>query len=66
MEFSASDIAKLLGGEVEGDGNITVNNISKIDEGVEGTLSFLSNPAYTKYIYETKASVVLVNKDFKS
>ena len=66
MEFSASDIAKLLGGEVEGDGNITVNNISKIDEGVEGTLSFLSNPAYTKYIYETKASVVLVNKDFKA
>jgi UDP-3-O-[3-hydroxymyristoyl] glucosamine N-acyltransferase len=65
MEFSASDIAKLLGGEVEGDGNITVNNISKIDQGIEGTLSFLSNPAYAKYIYNTAASVVIVNKDFK-
>jgi UDP-3-O-[3-hydroxymyristoyl] glucosamine N-acyltransferase len=64
MEFSASDIAKLLGGEVEGDGKITVNNVSKIDQGVEGTLSFLSNPAYSKYIYNTKASVVIVNKDF--
>lgn len=65
MEFSASDIAKLLGGEVEGDETITVNNISKIDQGIEGTLSFLSNPAYSKYIYNTGASVVIVNKDFK-
>lgn len=65
MEFSASEIAKLLGGEVEGDGGITVNNISKIDQGIEGTLSFLSNPAYSKYIYDTKASVIIVNKDFK-
>jgi len=65
MEFSASDIAKLLGGEVEGDGTITVNNVSKIDQGVEGTLSFLSNPAYSKYIYNTKASVVIVNRDFQ-
>jgi UDP-3-O-[3-hydroxymyristoyl] glucosamine N-acyltransferase len=66
MEFSASDIAKLLGGEVEGDGDIKLNNISKIDQGVSGTLSFLSNPAYAKYIYDTKASVVIVNKDFKA
>ncbi len=65
MEFSASDIAKLLGGEVEGDESVTVNNISKIDQGVEGTLSFLSNPAYSKYIYDTRASVVIVNRDFK-
>lgn len=66
MEFSASDIAKLLGGEVEGDGDIKLNNISKIDQGLKGTLSFLSNPAYTKYIYDTKASAVIVNKDFKA
>ena len=66
MEFSASDIAKLLGGEVEGDGSIKLNNISKIDQGKTGTLSFLSNPAYTKYIYDTNASVVIVNKDFKA
>lgn len=66
MEFLASDIANLLGGEVEGDGSIKLNNISKIDQGIKGTLSFLSNPAYTKYIYDTKASVVIVNKDFKA
>lgn len=66
MEFSTFDIAKLLDGEVEGDGNIKLNNISKIDQGIKGTLSFLSNPAYTKYIYDTQASVVIVNKDFKA
>jgi UDP-3-O-[3-hydroxymyristoyl] glucosamine N-acyltransferase len=66
MEFSANDIAALLNGEVEGNGNIMVNNISKIDQPVSGTLTFLSNPAYTKYIYTTTASVVIVNKDFKS
>ncbi|GET30224.1 UDP-3-O-(3-hydroxymyristoyl)glucosamine N-acyltransferase [Prolixibacter sp. SD074] len=65
MEFSANDIAGLLGGEVEGDGSVKVNNVSKIDQGIPGTLAFLSNPAYTKYIYTTKASVVLVNRDFK-
>jgi UDP-3-O-[3-hydroxymyristoyl] glucosamine N-acyltransferase len=66
MEFSVFDIAKLLDGEVEGDGNIKLNNISKIDQGEIGTLTFLSNPVYTKYIYETKASAVIVNKDFKA
>ena len=64
MEFSASEIASLLNGEVEGDGNIKVSNVSKIEQGKPGTLAFLANPAYTKYIYDTKASVVLVNRDF--
>ena len=66
MEFSANDIAALLNGEVEGDGNIKVSNISKIDQSVPGTLTFLSNPAYTKFIYTTTASLVIVNKDFLS
>ena len=65
MEFSVTDIAALLNGEVEGDGKIRVSNISKIDQSVPGTLSFLSNPAYGKFIYTTTASVVIVNKDFK-
>ena len=64
MEFSANDIAALLNGEVEGDGNVKVSNISKIDQSIPGTLSFLSNPNYTKYIYSTTASIVIVNKDF--
>lgn len=65
MEFKVKDIASLLNGTVEGDGEIRLYNISKIDQGVPGTLTFLSNPAYTKYIYTTKASAVLVSKEFK-
>ena len=66
MEFSAKDIAALLCGEVEGNGDVKISDISKIDQPVPGTLTFLSNPAYTKYIYTTTASIVIVNKDFKA
>ncbi|MDI1353981.1 MAG: UDP-3-O-(3-hydroxymyristoyl)glucosamine N-acyltransferase [bacterium] len=61
MEFSAQQIAALLNGSVEGDENITVSNLSKIEEGLPRTLSFLANPAYTNYIYTTDASIVIVN-----
>lgn len=64
MEFKAKDIAALLRGTIEGDGDITVNNVSKIEEGKPHTLAFLANPKYEQYIYNTEASVVLVNKDF--
>jgi UDP-3-O-[3-hydroxymyristoyl] glucosamine N-acyltransferase len=66
MEFSAKDIAALLNGEVEGSSDVMVSNISKIDQPVPGTLTFLSNPSYTKFIYNTTASIVIVNKDFRS
>lgn len=65
MEFSAQQIAGLLNGTVEGDENTTVNNLSKIEEGKPKTLSFLANPQYTPYIYETDASIVIVNNDLK-
>ncbi len=65
MEFSAEQIASLLGGITEGDTSVKVNTVSKIEEGVKGSLSFLSNPAYTNYIYSTDASIVLVNKSLK-
>lgn len=61
MEFSAQQIAQLLNGTVEGDENVTVKNVSKIEEGTPGTLSFLSNPVYTNFIYTTDASIVIVN-----
>lgn len=64
MEFSAQQIAQLLGGVVEGDANATVNNLSKIEEGQPNTLSFLANPKYTEHIYTTGASVVIVGNDF--
>lgn len=65
MEFSAYQIAEILNGKIEGDPNITINYVSKIEEGKKGTLSFLANPKYTQYIYETEASIILVNEDFK-
>lgn len=64
MEFTAQQIAEFLNGEVKGDPTIKVHDFSKIEEGKPGTLSFLSNPKYSQYIYDSKASVILVNKDF--
>lgn len=61
MEFSAQQIAQLLNGRVEGNESSVVTNLSKIEEGTPGTLSFLANPAYTNYIYTTDASIVIVN-----
>ena len=63
MEFTAKQIADFVGGTVEGNELTTVNNFAKIEEGKEGTIAFLSNPKYTHYIYDTKASIVLVNED---
>ena len=64
MEFSASQIAAMVGGTVEGDGDVKVNTIAKIEEGHPGAISFLANPKYTHYIYTTGSSVVLVSRDF--
>ena len=64
MKFLASQIAALLAGTVEGNPNEEVWNVAKIEEGEPGMLSFLANPKYIPYIYETKSSVVIVNKDF--
>jgi UDP-3-O-[3-hydroxymyristoyl] glucosamine N-acyltransferase len=64
MEFTAKQIASFLSGEIEGNPDVSVNTLSKIEEGVTGSLTFLSNPKYTPFIYTTKASVVLVNRDF--
>lgn len=64
MEFNAATIAGFLKGEIEGNPEIKVNTIAKIEEGHEGALSFLANPKYEHYIYTTKSSIVLVNKSF--
>ena len=64
MKFLASQIAALLNGTVEGNPNEEVWNVAKIEEGAPGMLSFLANPKYIPYIYETKSSIVIVNKDF--
>lgn len=64
MEFTAKQIAAYVGGEIVGDENATVCTFAKIEEGVKGALSFLANPKYASYIYETQSSIVLVNNDF--
>lgn len=65
MEFSAQQLAEVLSGTVEGNADAKVGRLSKIEEGGEGSLSFLANPAYEKYIYSTTASIVIVSNDFK-
>lgn len=62
MEFTAKQIAQFIQGSIEGDENVTINTFAKIEEGEPGAISFLSNPKYTHYIYETKSSVVLVDE----
>jgi len=64
MEFTATQIAQLLQGEIIGNADARVSSLAKIEEGKPGALSFLSNPAYTQYIYTTQASIVIVNKTF--
>lgn len=65
MEFSAKQIAQFLQGTIEGDENATVNTFAKIEEGKQGAISFLSNPKYTHFIYDTLSSIVLVDKSLE-
>lgn len=64
MKFTAAQIADVLEGKVIGNENIEVSGLSKIDDGQAETLSFLANPKYTKYVYTTKASIIIVNEGF--
>ena len=65
MQFTARQIADLLQGTIEGNPDVSVNKLSRIEEGVPGSISFLANPAYTQYIYNTQASLVIVNRDLE-
>jgi UDP-3-O-[3-hydroxymyristoyl] glucosamine N-acyltransferase len=64
MKFTATQISEILNGEIEGNPNEEVFKLSKIEEGEKGSLTFLSNLKYHQYLYTTKASVAIVNKDF--
>lgn len=65
MNFTANIIANYVQGSIEGDPDTSVNDVSKIEEGRPGTLSFLANPKYEKYIYNSESSIIIVNKNFK-
>ena len=65
MKFTAEQIAGILNGEVVGDPNAEVSKLAKIEEGISGSLTFLSNPKYQNYIYTTQATITIVNKNFE-
>ena len=65
MKFTAEQIAGILEGTVVGNPNIEVSKLAKIEEGTEGSLTFLANPKYKSYIYTTKSSITIVNSDFQ-
>lgn len=64
MQYTAKELARIVKGTVEGDENTRVWKPCKIEEGCEGGITFLGNPKYTHYIYERRASIVIVRKDF--
>lgn len=65
MKFTAEQIAGILEGEVIGNPNAEVYKLAKIEEGIEGSLTFLSNPKYQNYIYSSQATIIIVNKNFE-
>ena len=65
MQFPAEQIAELLEGEVDGDPQVLVNDLAKIEAARGGTLTFLANPIYTEHIYRTKATIAIVEHGFK-
>lgn len=66
MEFTAFQIAEMLGGKVEGNPEARVSKLSKIEEGIPHSLTFLANPKYAQYIYDTDATIVVVSNDFEA
>src|SRR5210317_727687 len=63
MEFTVSQIAEIINGTIDGDGNRILTTFGKIQEGGEGTLSFLANDKYEQYLYTSEASAIIVKKD---
>ena len=64
MQFKIKDIANLIGGEIVGDPETAVSSVGKIEDAKLGDISFLANPKYENYIYDTNASAVIVSKEF--
>ena len=62
MQFSAAQIAQIIGGQIEGDGNVSVGSFGKIEEAKSGQLAFLANPKYEEHLYSTGASIIIINQ----
>ena len=61
MQFSATQIASIINGKVQGNADVTVATFGKIEEAKEGQLAFLANPKYEEYLYTTQASIIIVS-----
>lgn len=66
MQFNASQIASFIHGSLEGNPEVRISGIAKIEDAAQGSLSFVANPKYEPYLYETEASIVIVNKSFQA
>ncbi|MDR2868777.1 MAG: UDP-3-O-(3-hydroxymyristoyl)glucosamine N-acyltransferase [Bacteroidales bacterium] len=64
MEFTVAQIAEMLKATVKGNPDAVITTVCKIEEGISGGLTFLANPKYTHFLYETKATAAIVSKDF--
>lgn len=65
MKYTLSQIANWIQAEIEGDGDLEINNVSRIEDGQPGTITFLANPKYTPYLYTSEASAAIVSRDFQ-
>ena len=65
MEFTAKEIAEILGGTVDGNPEATVTTFARIESGKPGAICFFANPKYEHYVYECKADIIIVNKTFE-
>src|ERR1041384_7653118 len=65
MTFTAAQIAQLINGKIEGDANVKVDSFGKIEEAKEGQLSFFANPRYEEFLYNTKASILIINDSYE-
>ena len=64
MKFTIQEIANRIQGDLDGEASVEINTLSKIEEALPGSITFLSNPKYTSYIYKTGASAVIVDRGF--
>tara|TARA_Y100000768_G_C23886717_1_gene637993 strand:- start:108 stop:1121 length:1014 start_codon:yes stop_codon:yes gene_type:complete len=66
MKLSASEVASIVGGVVDGNKKSTITRLSKIQNGDKNSLSFLGNPKYNEYLYSSNASIIIVNKNLET
>ncbi|MEP7163587.1 MAG: UDP-3-O-(3-hydroxymyristoyl)glucosamine N-acyltransferase [Ferruginibacter sp.] len=65
MQFSAAQIAQIISGKVEGNADTAVSSFGKIEEALSNQLAFLANPKYEDFLYNTNASIVIVNESLE-